>query len=295
MRSEKNIFIAFILNLLFSAFEYFGAVFTGSVAIMSDAVHDFGDALSIGTSYFLEVISKKRPDEKHTYGYARYSVLGSLITTLVLMAGSAVVIYNAVNKIKHPSEIDYDVMLIFALIGLAVNLLATFATRGGKSINQKAVNLHMLEDVLGWAVVLIGAVLMRFTGFALLDPIMSIGVALFIMYRALINARDTINLFLENTPIGISVTDIKDQILKIDKITDVHHIHIWSLDGQTNYATMHIVTDDDGQKLKETIRALLAENNITHVTLELEHADENCGSGNCNNHIKSDIRHIHHH
>ena len=170
MKTEKNILVAFILNLAFSVFEMVGGFFTGSVAIVSDAIHDIGDAASIGISYFLEKKSKKQPDEAYTYGYARYSVIGSVITTLILLFGSCVVIYNAIGRILSPTEINYNGMIIFAVVGVGVNLAAALFTRDGHSLNQKAVNLHMLEDVLGWIVVLIGALVMRFTGFTWLDP-----------------------------------------------------------------------------------------------------------------------------
>ena len=156
MKTQKNILIAFILNLGFSIFEFFGGVVTGSVAIISDAVHDLGDAASIGISYFLEKKSRKQPDDRYTYGYVRYSVIGSVITTLILLFGSVMVVYNAVNKIIEPTQINYDGMIVFAVVGVCVNLVAAFFTREGDSLNQRAVNLHMLEDVLGWVVVLVG-------------------------------------------------------------------------------------------------------------------------------------------
>ena len=149
MKTEKSILIAFILNLTFSIFEFIGGIFTQSIAITSDAIHDLGDAASIGIAYFLEKKSKRSPDEKYTYGYARYSLLGSAITSLVLLFGSTAVIYNAIIKIIHPSEINYDGMIIFAIIGLCVNFIAALITHGGHSLNQKTVSLHMLEDVLG--------------------------------------------------------------------------------------------------------------------------------------------------
>ena len=152
MKTEKNIRIAFFLNLAFSIFELIGGLFTGSVAILSDALHDVADAASIGLSWLLEKKSQKRPDEHYTYGYGRFSVLGSVITTVILLAGSTVVISNAVERIMHPTAIRYDGMILFAIVGVCVNLAAAFVTREGDSLNQKAVNLHMLEDVLGWAV-----------------------------------------------------------------------------------------------------------------------------------------------
>ena len=296
MKTEKNILIAFILNLGFSIFEIVGGIFTGSAAIVSDSVHDIGDAASIGLSYFLEKKSKKQPDEKYTYGYARYSVIGSVITTLILLFGSVMVIFNAVNRIINPTEINYNGMIVFAVIGVAVNFGAAFLTRDGGSLNQKAVNLHMLEDVLGWAVVLVGAVVMRFTDFALIDPIMSIGIAVFILVNAINNLKEVIDLFLEKTPHGIDIKQIRKHIVEIDGVIDVHHIHVWSMDGQRNYATMHIVTNSDPHQIKERIREELKEHGIDHTTLELEAEDERCHEENC--HVEFNITssgHHHHH
>lgn len=297
MKTEKNILIAFILNLAFSVFEFVGGALTGSVAIISDAVHDIGDALSIGISYFLERKSKKQPDEIYTYGYRRFSVMGSLITTVILLFGSATVMYNAVLRIFNPTDINYDGMIVFAVVGVSVNFLAALLTREGDSLNQKAVNLHMLEDVLGWLVVLIGAIIMRFTDISVIDPVMSIGVSVFIFVNAVKNLKQIENIFFEKIPDGINIEEIKEHICEIDGVTDVHHIHIWSMDGYSNFATMHIVTDADGHLIKEKIREELKEHNIMHVTLELEEPGEHCHDEHC--HVvecgEAGGHHHHHH
>ena len=296
MKTEKNILIAFILNLGFSVFEFFGGIFTGSVAIMSDAVHDIGDAASIGISYFLEKKSKKQPDAKFTYGYMRYSVIGSVITTLILLFGSVVVIYNAVGRIFAPVPINYNGMILFAVVGVCVNLAAAIFTREGDSLNQKAVNLHMLEDVLGWLIVLIGAVVIRFTEFTLIDPIMSIGVAAFIFANAIRNLKEALDLFLEKTPHGIDIEEIKEHIAHIEGVLDVHHIHVWSMDGQHNFATMHVVTNGDPYEMKALVREELAEHGIGHATLEFEAEGEHCHEENCHVvHGESSGHHHHHH
>lgn len=295
MKSEKNILIAFILNFCFAIFEFIGGVFTGSVAILSDAVHDIGDATSIGISFLLEKKSKKDPDDIYTYGYKRYSVIGGVITTHILLIGSVMVIYNAVVKIIHPVDINYNGMIVFAIVGVIVNLCAAFFTRDGETINQRAVNLHMLEDVLGWVVVLIGAIIMRFTDIAIIDPIMSIGVAIFILINAFRTLLEAVNLFLEKIPEGIDISEIKDHILKIEDVADVHHIHIWSLDGMNNYATMHIVTNGDTHRVKERIREELEEHGICHVTLELESSEEHCHEECCKLKMDGISEHHHHH
>ena len=294
MRTQKRILIAFILNISFSIFEFLGGIFTGSVAIMSDSIHDMGDAASIGLSYFLEKKSNKQPDDLYTYGYARYSVLGGVITTFILLFGSAAVIVNAIDKIINPTDINYNGMIVFGIIGAVVNFLAALFTHGGESINQRAVNLHMLEDVLGWIVVLVGAVVMRFTDWALLDPIMSICVAVFILINAVKNLKVVLDIFLEKTPRHISVDKIKEHLCKIDGVYDVHHVHLRTLDGHNVYATMHVVTDSEPHTIKEKIRKELSEHGITHSTLELENTNEHCHHKHC--HIESSgEHHCHHH
>ena len=292
MKVENNILIAFILNITFSLFEFFGGLFTNSVAILSDSIHDLGDAISIGISYFLEKKSKNKADKKYTYGYIRYSVLGGVITTSILLVGSILVIISAVKRIFHPVEVNYSGMIIFAIVGVILNFIAAYVTRDGDSINQKSVNLHMLEDVLGWIVVLVGAIIMNFTDIKVLDSIMSIGVALFILINSLNNLKKVVDIFLEKTPDDINIDELKKHLLKIDNVEDIHHIHVWSIDGYNNYATMHIVVDQKNVSLvKKKIREELLEHNICHAILETE--DEACDDLEC--HVSLDTNHHHHH
>jgi len=296
MRTEKNILIAFLLNISFSIFEIIGGIFTNSIAIISDAIHDFGDAISIGISYFLEKKSKRKPDNKYTYGYTRYSILGAMITNTILILGSILVIYNAVERIINPKEINYDGMIFFAVLGVIVNSLAVYVTKKGDSLNQKAVNLHMLEDVLGWLVVLVSAVVIKATHINVIDPIMSIGVAGFILIHALKSCKIIIELFLEKTPDGIDVDKLKKHLLKIEEVKDIHHIHVWSIDGFNNFATMHVVVDlDNMKKAKQEIKAELKEHNITHTTIEFEAEDEKCDEINCEVDVEHNSEHHHHH
>ena len=292
-KTEKNILIAFLLNLGFAILEFIGGIFTNSIAIISDSIHDIGDALSIGISFFLEKKSKQKPDNKYTYGYVRYSVIGSLITTIILIVGSIFVVYSAINRIISPVEIKYDGMIILAIFGVIINYLAAFYTKEGNSLNQKSVNLHMLEDVLGWVIVLIGAIIMKFTDISIIDPILSLLVALFILKHAIGNFKLILDLFLEKTPNNINIDELKTHILKIKGIKDVHHIHIWSIDGYNNYATMHIVSND--KSVKEKVKEELKEHGIAHTTIELEDIDEKCMDEECEVNIDNNHSHHHHH
>ncbi len=295
MKTERNILITFILNLSFSIFEFIGGIVTGSVAIISDAIHDVCDAVSIGFSFIFEKKSKKQPDKIYTYGYSRYSVIGGFVTTLILVISSVIIIFNSISRIINPTEINYDGMIIFAVVGVCVNLCAAMVTRGKGSLNQKAVNLHMIEDVLGWVVVLIGAVIMKFTGFAIIDAIMSAGVSAFILFNAINHLKKILVLFLDKIPDNIEVDDIKTSIYEVDGVIDVHHIHIRSVDGQLNSASLHVVTDEDAYEIKEKVRNALREKGIGHVTIEIEKSSEICDDKNCHIEFNSCGTHCHHH
>ncbi len=293
MKTEKNILIAFILNFSFSIFEFFGGVFTNSVAILSDSIHDLGDAIAIGISYFMEKISKKEANNNYTYGYIRYSVLGGVITTTILLVGSILVIIGAINRLFNPVEVNYSGMILFAIIGVILNFIACIVTKDGDSINQKSVNLHMLEDVLGWIIVLIGAIIMNFTDIKIIDPIMSIGVSLFILFNSLKNFKKVLDLFLAKTPSDIDIEKLKKNLIDIKGVDDIHHIHVWSIDGYNNYATMHIVTKSKNiVNLKKKIREELEKNNICHAILETE--EEACDDKKCNVEFNNHTHHHHH-
>lgn len=293
MKQSNRLYTAFFLNLCFSVFELIGGILTGSVAIISDAIHDLGDAAGIGVSCLLERKSKLPPDESHSFGYGRFSVMGALLTTAILIFGSAAVITNAISRLIHPTVIHYDGMILFAAVGIVVNFLAAWVTRGGDSIHQKAINLHMLEDVLGWAVVLIGALIMRFTGLAVLDPLMSIGVAIFILIHAIGNLKDVLDILLEKTPRSICPEELRRHLCTLPGVSDIHHIHIWTLDGVHNFATMHVVCQTDSPQLKEAVRHALLDFNIVHATLETENVP--CGIDHCPVLADKAAHHHHHH
>ena len=292
--TEKNILVAFLLNLLFSFIEIAGGLLTNSMAILSDAVHDAGDAFSIGVSYFLEKKSKKKPNENYTYGYLRYSVLGAFITTTILIVGSIVVLVGAISRIVHPEALHYEGMILLSILGIIINFIAAYSTREGDSLNQKAVNLHMLEDVLGWVVVFVGSILMKFTDITYIDSIMSIGIAFYLLKHVFDNLKNILNLFLAKVPNDIHVEEIKKEILDIPKVKDVHHIHVWSMDGVNHYATMHIVVPTKNDfEVKSLIKEKLKQLGITHTTLEMELASEHCNQEECVIHPVSETHHHH--
>ncbi len=292
IKTERKIFTAFALNLVFSLIELVGGLLTGSIAIISDAMHDFGDAMSIGLSFVFENKSKRNADERYSYGYARFSVLGGLITTLILLLGSFVVIYNAVLRLLNPVSVKSNGMLILAIIGLLVNALATYFTHGGKSINQRAVNLHMLEDLLGWLVILVGAIVIRLTGFYMLDPILSILVALFILGNSLKNTKEIADIFLMKTPQSVDLSTLKSRIAEVDGVSKVSFVRVLTTDGQTVFGSLGVVAEND-YEIKKKIKEIAKELGVDYPSVEILSPDETEDAPAVVGH-KCGCRHHHH-
>lgn len=293
--STKNIFIAFVLNLIFSIIELIGGFLTNSVSIISDSIHDFGDAISIFISLVLEKKSKKKADKDYTFGYLRYSTLGALLTSSILIISSIIVMISAVSRIISPVEVNYNGMFILAIIGIVVNFIATKVTSHSDNLNEKNVSLHMLEDVLGWVCVLVGSIIIRFTNLHIIDPILSLGVTIFILINAFKNLKEVFNILLEKKPSMVDIEELKSHLLKIKDIQDIHHIHIWTIDGITNYITLHVFVEEDTlckdlEKIKKQINSELKEHNINHSTIEFE--TKKCVNTECN--CNKNIKHYSH-
>lgn len=285
-KKKNNILIVSVLNIVFVIIELIGGIFTNSISILSDAIHDFGDAITLFIAYFLEKKSQKKPDKKYTYGYLRYSLLGAILTAAILFIGSIFVIYNAIQRIINPVEINYSGMIIFAIIGLAINIIGFKLTHETKNMNEKMISLHLLEDTLSWLLVIVISIVMMFTKAAILDPILSIIIAVYILVHVLKNVKQVVDIILEKTPDNIDIDNLKAELEKEINIKEIHHVHIWSMNGESNYLTMHVVIDNNETreniiKLKREIKKHLHEKNINHATIEIEYEEEKCNSTNC--------------
>ena len=268
MKSTHTLGTAFFLNAAFSLVELAGGIVTGSTAILADAVHDFGDALSIGLSCWFEKRSKHQADEQYTLGYARYTVLGGVLSALMLFFGSVAMIVHAIGRLQNPVELQYSGMMAVAIIGVFVNGAAAWRTHRGQTLNEKAVFWHLLEDVLGWLVVLIGAAVMCVTDWAWLDPLLSIGVATFVAIHAVGHLKEGTAIFLEKAPPDIHTGELLAQIETVDGIRCVEALYVWSLDGVEHCAAVHLHTDDEAEAVKAQVRAVLESYGIVKHTIE---------------------------
>lgn len=271
----KNLATAFFLNLIFTIIEIIGGLWTNSVAILADAIHDLGDSLSLGLAWYLQNVSKKDPSSSFTYGYRRFSLLGAILTALILIIGGLIVIYESVPRLIQMEETNAGGMIGLAVLGILVNGLAVWRTRSGKSMNEQMVSWHLLEDVLGWVAVLIGALIMFFFDAPFIDPILSIGITLWVMYNVVHQLIKAVKIVLQAAPDDIDQVEIRTALLDLRGVDAVHHLHLWSLDGLKVIMSVHVQTSMRGdlaslQSLKADIRARLHLFGIDHVTIEME-------------------------
>ncbi|MCF7926344.1 MAG: cation diffusion facilitator family transporter [Candidatus Izimaplasma sp.] len=272
-KSQKNLKSAFWINLIFTVIEIIGGIMTNSIAILSDAVHDLGDSISLGIAWGLELISNKKPDKNYTFGYERFSLLGGIISSLVLVGGSVFILTETISRLLTPQQVNPLGMLAFSIIGIVFNYIAYRRVHGSPSLNEKAVSLHLLEDVLGWVAVFIGSLAIYFFGWHFLDPLLSIFITGFILLHVIRTLREIFTVLLQKAPKGIDIDEIKDHINQMDHCIDIYHTHLWSLDGEQVMLSTTILIDsntpiEDITALKKNIKLYLKSKGITHITIE---------------------------
>ena len=277
---------ALALNFGFAVIELIGGYLTNSVAIMSDAVHDFGDSISLALALVCEKYARRGSNREYSYGLQRLSLLSALITGTVLVTGSCFVLAHAIPRILHPTTPNLNGMLGLSVLGVVVNGYAAFRMGAGKTMNEKVLTWHLLEDLLGWISIAVVSVVMRFVDLPILDPIMAILVTLFILWGVTRNLRQTIRLFMQGSPTGINVPDITKKILEISSVEQVHDVHLWSLDGSSHVLTIHAVVSPEtsvekADHIRRNIRDLVKGVGNIHCTIEIESNTTECEQRNC--------------
>ena len=278
--AARNIGLAFWLNLIFAGVELAGGLYTQSLAIISDALHDFGDALSLGLGYVLQVRSGRGPSENFSYGLRRLSLLSALITGVVISSGAVFITVQSVRNFGEPREPNAPGMLAFALLGIAVNGFAAWRMSLGESQNEKVLRWHLIEDILGWVAVLIGSIFIWTLGWTWLDPLLAGGISLFVLWNVIKNVRETLSLFLQSNPNPAALREFRRRALEIPDLAGVHDVHFWSLDGVHHILSLHAVVRDHahGARVKADLRALCVDLGRCHVTIEVETETDACAS-----------------
>ncbi len=209
MKTKHAVWLVFFLNLGYAIVEFIAGGIFGSSAVLADSVHDLGDAIAIGISAFLESISNREEDSNYTLGYKRFSLLGAMVTAVILMTGSVLVILENISKLFHPQPVNDEGILWLGIIAVSINVLASLVIRKGQTKNESILSLHFLEDTLGWLAVILMAIVLRFTDWYILDPLLSLAISFFILSKAIPRFWSTLRIFLDAVPEGVDIQQVK--------------------------------------------------------------------------------------
>lgn len=271
MSSSKNTFIAFLLNLSFSIIEFiFGWIF-GSSAILADAVHDLGDALAIGSSAIMQTYANKPADKNYPFGYKRWNILAALLTSSILIIGSSLILVENIPNLFHPNPVNQDGMLILGIIAVIINFFASRIVKNGHSHNESILSLHFLEDILGWLAVILVSIILQFTDWYFLDPLLSLGIAIFILAKALPKAWNNVKILLETSPQGVNLEEVKGVLLALENVHEITQLNVWTMDGYEHCATVTVKLTNPAvaDKTKAKIRNSLITFGIVQSTIEI--------------------------
>ena len=272
MKAKYTVWIAFFLNLSYAIVEFIAGGIFGSSAVLADSVHDLGDAIAIGISALLETISNREEDRHYTLGYKRFSLLGALVTAVILITGSILVILENIAKIFHPQSVNDEGIFWLGIIAITINVLASLVIRKGQTKNESILSLHFLEDTLGWVTVILMAIVLRFTDWYILDPLLSIAISFFVLSKALPRFWSTLKIFLDAVPEGVDIQKIKTDLAELDHVASINQLNLWTMDGLEKNAIVHVCIKEMGnmEACKESIRIFLKDCGFQNVTIEVD-------------------------
>lgn len=272
MTSKGAVWLVFLLNSVFAMIEFISGGIFHSSAVLADAVHDTGDALAIGLSALLESISNREEDSRYTLGYKRFSLLGALVTAVILMTGSMMVLLENISKLFHPQVVNSQGMFWIGVIAIVINVIASLIVEKGKTKNESILSLHFLEDTLGWVAVILMAIVLRFTDWYILDPLLSLVISIFILSKAIPRFWSTLKIFLDAVPEGVDIQKIKSDLEQLDHVASVNQLNLWTMDGLEKNAIIHVCLEHvkHMEVCKESIRDLLKDCGFQNVTIEVD-------------------------
>ena len=272
MKTKHAVWLAFFLNLSYAIVEFIAGGLFGSSAVLADSVHDMGDAIAIGVSAFLETISNREEDSHYTLGYKRFSLLGAMVTAVILMTGSVLVILGNITKLFHPQAVNDEGILWLGIIAISVNVIASLVVRKGKTKNESILSLHFLEDTLGWVAVILMAIVLRFTDWYILDPLLSLVISIFILSKAIPRFWSTLKIFLDAVPEGVDIQQVKSDLEQLDHVASINQLNLWTMDGLEKNAIVHVCLKEIEQMelCKESIRSKLKDCGFQNITIEID-------------------------
>ena len=272
MKAKYTVWIAFFLNLSYAIVEFIAGGIFGSSAVLADSVHDLGDAIAIGISALLETISNREEDRHYTLGYKRFSLLGALVTAVILITGSILVILENIAKIFHPQSVNDEGIFWLGIIAITINVLASLVIRKGQTKNESILSLHFLEDTLGWVAVILMAIVLRFTDWYILDPLLSIAISFFVLSKALPRFWSTLKIFLDAVPEGVDIQKIKTDLAELGHVASINQLNLWTMDGLEKNAIVHVCLKEmeHMETCKESIRIFLKDCGFQNITIEVD-------------------------
>ena len=298
MKTKHTVWLAFFLNLSYAIVEFIAGGIFGSSAVLADSIHDLGDAIAIGISAFLETISNREEDSHYTLGYKRFSLLGALVTAVILMTGSVLVILGNITKLFHPQPVNDEGILWLGIIAVSINVLASLVVRKGKTKNESILSLHFLEDTLGWVAVILMAIVLRFTDWYILDPLLSLVISIFILSKAIPRFWSTLKIFLDAVPEGVDIKQVKSDLEQLDHVASLNQLNLWTMDGLEKNAIVHVCLKEIEQMelCKESIRSILKDCGFQNITIEVD-ADQETHQAHKRKieELEVDKSHEHHH
>lgn len=298
MKTKHAVWIAFFLNLSYAIVEFIAGGIFGSSAVLADSVHDLGDAIAIGISAFLESISNREEDSRYTLGYKRFSLLGAMVTAVILMTGSVLVILENITKIFHPQPVNDEGILWLGIIAVSINVLASLVIRKGQTKNESILSLHFLEDTLGWVAVILMAIVLRFTDWYILDPLLSLAISIFILSKAIPRFWSTLKIFLDAVPEGVAIKQVKNDLEQLDNVASINQLNLWTMDGLEKNAIVHVCLEwiEDMEASKTAIRHYLKDIGFHNITIEVDSDQDSHACHKRDIHaIESPSGHDHHH
>ena len=272
MKTKHTVWLAFFLNLSYAIIEFIAGGIFGSSAVLADSIHDLGDAIAIGVSAFLETISNREEDSHYTLGYKRFSLLGAMVTAVILMTGSVLVILENITKLFNPQPVNDEGILWLGIIAVSINVLASLVVRKGKTKNESIMSLHFLEDTLGWVAVILMAIVLRFTDWYILDPLLSLVISIFILSKAILRFWSTLKIFLDAVPEGVDIQRVKSDLEQLDHVASINQLNLWTMDGLEKNAIVHVCLKkvEHMEVCKEAIRAMLKDYGFQNITIEVD-------------------------
>ena len=266
-KAGENLAFVFFMNLAFNIIVIAGGLATNSMAILADCIHDMADTISIAFAWFLENVAQKDSTDKYSYGYQRFSILGAVIISIFVIIMAFIILYEAIPRLFAPEGVDAGGMLIVAIVGIMFKSISVYRLHDGETFNEKAILFHQLGDVFEWVASL---VLMFWDGAPSLDPFISIGIALWLIFNLGRNLYKSFEVLLQKTPDHFDVNKFKESVLNIDGIESFDDFHVWSLDGIDSVLTLKVSIDDwnNQERIKNDIYDIASKYHIVDITIE---------------------------